>query len=72
MSRKHAMGQRTEVTGQESFQVRDGDDGGAPGAAKRPWSKPAITVLHRLVRIHTGPATNFVNSPEDPSYTARS
>ena len=66
------MSQKTDLTGQESFHVRDGDDGGAPGAAKRPWSKPAITVLHRLVRVHTGPSTNFSNSSEDPNYTAAS
>ena len=66
------MSQRTEVTGQESFHVRDGDDGGAPGTAKRPWSKPAITVLHRLVRIHTGPSTNFNTTPEDALYTGPS
>ena len=41
-------------------------------ATKRPWSKPTISVLHRLVRTHTGTSTLFTTEPESVTYLAQS
>ena len=66
------MKQETEAARQESFHGEDGDDGQAPGAVKRPWSKPTVSLMHRIVRVHTGERTSQSNIQELPYYTAMS
>ena len=66
------MRQETEAARQESFHGDDSDDGQAPGAVKRPWSKPTVSLMHRIVRVHTGHHTNLFPSLELPLYTAMS
>ena len=66
------MKQETETARQESFHGEDSDDGQAPGAVKRPWSKPTVSLMHRIVRVGTGVQTNLIPSVELPEYTAMS
>ena len=66
------MDQKIDAARRESFQAQDSNDGGAPGAVKRPWSKPTVSIMHRIVRVHTGSHTNQANVPELPGYTASS
>lgn len=56
----------------ETARGNDSDDGQAPGAVKRPWSKPTVSLMHRIVRVHTGERTNQIPSAELPTYTAMS
>lgn len=66
------MIEETGKTRRGSSDMRDGDDGTTPGAVKRPWSKPTVSVLHRLVRTHTGTSTVFTTEPESFTYIAQS
>ena len=54
------------------FPWDDSDAGQAPGAVKRPWPKPTVSLMHRIVRVHTGMHTNLAGASELPIYTAMS
>ena len=52
--------------------VRDHDDGGASNAVKRPWSKPTVSIMHRIVRTDTGTNTIQLTQPENDVYQVAS
>ena len=66
------MDQKIEAVGRESFQAQDSNDGGAPGAVKRPWSKPTVSLMHRIVTAGTGTNRHVVLIAEGVSYFGQS
>ena len=66
------MDQKIEAARRESFQAQDSNDGGAPGAVKRPWSKPTVSLMHRIVTVHTGTDRTIWLVAEGVSYFGQS
>ena len=66
------MDQKIEAARRESFQAQDSNDGGAPGAVKRPWSKPTVSIMHRIVTIGTGTDRNIFLVAEGFNYFGQS
>ena len=66
------MNQEAEQTRRASSGVRDHDDGGKSSAVKRPWSKPTVSIMHRIVRTDTGTNTIQLTQPENIVYTVTS